>query len=34
MIDGIITDLKPVIEKAKSLSRYGSNRDNFRNLKA
>jgi enoyl-CoA hydratase/carnithine racemase len=34
MIDGIVQELKPVIEKAKSLTRYGSNRANFRNLKA
>ncbi len=34
MIDGIVHDLKPVIEKAKQLSKYASNRSNFRNLKA
>lgn len=34
MIDGIVSDLTPVIEKAKSLAQYGSNRSNFKNLKA
>ena len=34
MIDAIVKDLTPVIEKAESLSSYATNRTNFKNLKA
>lgn len=33
MIDGIVKDLAPVIEKAESLAPYGSNRVNFKRIK-
>ncbi len=34
MIDGIVDDLGKVIEKAKSIAKFASNRTNFKNLKA
>ncbi len=34
MIDGIVKDLAPIVEKAESLAPYGTNRTNFKNLKA
>lgn len=33
MIDGIVPNLAPVIEKAQSLASYAMNRTNFKNLK-
>lgn len=34
MIDEIVDNLDPIIEKARSLASYGMNRANFKNLKA
>ena len=34
MIDGIVKDLKVVVEKAKEIASYGKNRVNFKKLKA
>jgi hypothetical protein len=34
MIDGIVKDLTPIIEKAETLTQYGANRTNFKNLKS
>lgn len=34
MIDEIVKDLAPVIEKAQGVASYATNRTNFKNLKA
>ena len=33
IIDGIVSDLGPVVQKAKEVSKYSRNRENFKDLK-